>query len=146
MDGSHILLLFTSLLTWFCIGILSVLMYHATYLSDSQLDGNNVEKLDKKWLRIIPIPSLIACLMMLLLFVKHPETCPMGMIYLILLIAIGILYRSYQPFLPIGKPKPFTNKSSFYVSFPHNKDTFLFTLWILAGLVLAFLVSKTMLA
>lgn len=144
MDGGHILLLFTLVLTWFCIGVLSLLMYDTAYPSNSQLNGNDVEKSGKKRFLIVQIPSLIACIMMLLLFIKHPETCPMGMIYLIALIAIGILYRSYQPFLSIGKSKPVQNKKIFYEHFPNNKDVVLVTLWILAGLALTFLVAKTM--
>lgn len=146
MDGGHILLLFTLVLTWFCIGTMSRLMYNAAHPSNSQLNDKNVEQLGKKQLQIVQFASLIACIMMLLLFVKHPETCPIGMIYLIALIAIGILYRSYQPFLSIGKSKPVQNRRIFYEHFPNNKDVVLVTLWILAGLALTFLVAKTMAA
>jgi Ca2+/Na+ antiporter len=91
---------------------------------------------NKKYRFSVFSPATLACLFILLLFFYHPNSSPMGMIYLLVFAAIYILWSIIRYKKPESETleKPILN----------HKIRVHLVVWLVISLISAFLILKSM--
>ena len=145
MESNHIFLVATAALCWFSTGV-SWLLQLVTYPTFKFLSEENsclfYNSFNGRLLKTVKIPMFLGNILMLILVAFHPETCPMGLIYLTALCSILIIFTTLKYEFPNRKvlEKAGKNKDLMGVLLKNNLTQSIG--WTISSLSLAYMILK----
>ena len=147
MENTPFLLLTTTVLCWYCVGVSWVLQYVVyptyTYIAVENFSGYHKD-LEQKISLTAVIPMFLTNILMILLIFKHPDSSPMGLIYLTALCAFMILYSTLRQIMPKNRALREKGLSNERVEYLIQKNLPRSLVWTVAGCALIYMVFKTM--
>lgn len=147
MENTPFLLLTTTVLCWYCVGVSWVLQYVVyptyTYIAVENFSAYH-KGLEQKLSLTAVIPMFLTNILMILLIFKHPDSSPMGLIYLTALCAFMILYSTFRQIMPKNRALQEQGLSNERVEYLIQKNLPRSLVWTVAGCTLIYMVFKTM--
>ncbi len=147
MANTHLFLLLTTVLCWYCIGVSWVIQY-VVYPTYKHIAVGNWSKyhpdLEQRLLKVAAIPMILTNMLMFALIFKHPETCPMGLIYLTALCSVMILYSTFRQINPKIRDLRDHGLSNERIEYLIQKNLPRSLVWTVAGCALIYMIFKTM--
>ena len=147
MVNTHLFLLLTAVLCWYCMGV-SWLLQYVVYPTYKHIAVENFSKyhsdLEQRLLKVAVIPKIVTNILMMTLIFMHPETCPMGLIYLTALCSMMILYSTFRQINPKNRDLRENGLSNERVEYLIQKNLPRSLVWTVASCALCYMVFKTM--
>ena len=145
METNHIFLITTAALCWFSTGaswLLQVVAYPTFKLLSEENSLLFYNSFNGRLLKTVKIPMFLGNILTLILVAFHPETCPMGLIYLTALCSIFIIFTTLKYELPSRKvlEKEEKNKDLMGVLLKNNLTQSIG--WTISSLSLAYMILK----
>ena len=146
METKHIFLLFTTLLCWYSLGV-SVLLQFVAYPSYKLVGDKEFVPFHvffgKKLLIASVMPMILTNLLTFILVFYHPDTVPMGLVYITAICSGIILFTTMKYEVPKHQELDKVGKSEAGIDYLIQNNLPRTICWTVAALSLGYMVFKT---